>query len=53
MKGVNNILVWTVSWLLSAHLLIPLNILSILTNTDLHHKFHVFWYKIFIIKHLK
>jgi len=44
------ILTWIISWIISALLVIPCMILSLISGfkIDYHHQFHLWWYKKFL-----
>ncbi len=46
------IIFWAISWVISALILIPCMILSVLSGfkSDYHHKFHLWWYDEFLSK---
>ena len=45
MKTIKSILIWIVSWIISALILYPCLFLSLLSwfKIDYHHKFHLWW----------
>lgn len=46
LKTIKSILIWIVSWIISALILCPCLFLSLLSGfkIDYHHKFHLWWY---------